>query len=64
MRDPEVRTILRRSQPPLRRFWPAVAFGVLSAGSAVALLGVSAWLDHARVRTAVVDLHLGRASSG
>ena len=44
MRDARVRAILRGSQPPLRQFWPAVAFGVLSAGSAVALLAVSAWL--------------------
>ncbi len=44
MSDTEVRGVLRRAQPPLRRFWPAVAFGVLSAGSAVALLAVSAWL--------------------
>ncbi|WP_426521115.1 thiol reductant ABC exporter subunit CydC [Diaminobutyricibacter sp. McL0618] len=44
MRDARVRAILRGSQPPLRQIWPAVAFGVLSAGSAVALLAVSAWL--------------------
>ncbi len=44
MRDARIRSVLRGSQPPLRRFWPAVAFGVLSAASAVALLAVSAWL--------------------
>jgi ATP-binding cassette subfamily C protein CydC len=44
MPEARVRSILRDSQPPLRRFWPAIAFGVLSAASAVALLGVSAWL--------------------
>ncbi len=44
MPDARARSILRASLPPLRRFWPAVAFGVLSAASAVALLAVSAWL--------------------
>ncbi len=44
MRDERVRSILRGSQPSVRRFWPAVALGVLSAGSAVGLLAVSAWL--------------------
>jgi ATP-binding cassette subfamily C protein CydC len=44
MRDARVRAVLRGSQPPPQRFWPAVAFGVLSAASAVALLAVSAWL--------------------
>ncbi|WP_441798553.1 thiol reductant ABC exporter subunit CydC [Leifsonia sp. RAF41] len=43
--DPaEVRRILRLAVPPARRLWTAIAFGVLSGGSAVALLGVSAWL--------------------
>ncbi|NEN06506.1 thiol reductant ABC exporter subunit CydC [Diaminobutyricibacter tongyongensis] len=44
MRDARVRAVLRGSQPPLRRFWSSVAFGVLSAASAVALLAASAWL--------------------
>ena len=30
--------------PPLRRFWPGAAAGLLSEASAVALLAVSAWL--------------------
>ncbi|MDR6970444.1 thiol reductant ABC exporter subunit CydC [Leifsonia shinshuensis] len=42
--DPEVRRILRLALPPARRLWAAIALGVLSGGSAVALLGVSAWL--------------------
>ena len=40
----EVRRILRLAIPPAARLWTAIAFGVLSGGSAVALLGVSAWL--------------------
>ncbi|MEV8215518.1 thiol reductant ABC exporter subunit CydC [Leifsonia sp. NPDC077715] len=40
----EVRRILRLALPPAGRLWTAIAFGVLSGGSAVALLGVSAWL--------------------
>ncbi|MGH1548864.1 amino acid ABC transporter ATP-binding/permease protein [Leifsonia poae] len=43
--DPvEVRRILRLAIPPAGRLWTAIAFGVLSGASAVALLGVSAWL--------------------
>ncbi|MFF1879047.1 thiol reductant ABC exporter subunit CydC [Leifsonia sp. NPDC058230] len=38
------RRILRLALPPARRLWVGVAFGALSAGSAVALLAVSAWL--------------------
>lgn len=38
------RRILRLALPPARRLWVGIAFGVLSAGSAVALLAVSAWL--------------------
>jgi ATP-binding cassette subfamily C protein CydC len=38
------RRILRLALPPERRLWAGVAFGALSAGSAVALLAVSAWL--------------------
>ena len=38
------RVILRSARPPLRRLLPALAFGTLSAGSAVALLATSAWL--------------------
>lgn len=40
----EVRRILRLAVPPAGRLWTAIGFGVLSGGSAVALLGVSAWL--------------------
>lgn len=40
----DARRILRLALPPARRLWPAVALGALSGGSAVALLGVSAWL--------------------
>ena len=36
--------VLRMSLPAPRRFWPALASGFLSEGSAVALLAVSAWL--------------------
>ncbi len=38
------REVLRDAMPPLRRFWPGAAAGLLSEGSAVALLAVSAWL--------------------
>ncbi|WP_348787772.1 thiol reductant ABC exporter subunit CydC [Leifsonia sp. NPDC080035] len=38
------RRILRQALPPARRLWAAIAFGALSAGCAVALLAVSAWL--------------------
>ncbi|MFF1632964.1 thiol reductant ABC exporter subunit CydC [Leifsonia sp. NPDC058248] len=40
----ETRRILRLALPPFRLLWRGVAFGVLSAGCAVALLAVSAWL--------------------
>ncbi|WP_431247855.1 thiol reductant ABC exporter subunit CydC [Leifsonia xyli] len=40
----EVRRILRMAIPSPARLWTAIGFGVLSGGSAVALLGVSAWL--------------------
>lgn len=36
--------VLRLALPPARRLWAAIALGALSGGSAVALLGVSAWL--------------------
>src|SRR5689334_9228117 len=43
--DPaEVRRILRLAIPSPGRLWAAIGFGFLSGGSAVALLGVSAWL--------------------
>ena len=43
--DPaEVRAVLRLAQPPVRRFAPGLAAGVLSALFAVALLASSAWL--------------------
>jgi ATP-binding cassette, subfamily C, bacterial CydC len=38
------REVLRGAMPPLRRFWPGAAAGLLSEASAVALLAVSAWL--------------------
>jgi ATP-binding cassette subfamily C protein CydC len=44
MRDARVRSVLRAAEPPIRRSWTAVAFGVLSALSAVALIAASAWL--------------------
>ncbi|MGH1523225.1 thiol reductant ABC exporter subunit CydC [Leifsonia sp. L25] len=40
----QTRRILRLALPPARRLWAAIALGALSGGSAVALLGVSAWL--------------------
>ncbi|MDN4615219.1 thiol reductant ABC exporter subunit CydC [Leifsonia sp. F6_8S_P_1B] len=40
----DARGILRQALPPARRLWGAIALGALSALSAVALLGVSAWL--------------------
>lgn len=42
--SPGARRVLRLALPPLRRLWAAIAFGVLSGGSAVALLASSAWL--------------------
>jgi ATP-binding cassette subfamily C protein CydC len=39
-----VRRILRLAIPSPGRLWAAIGFGFLSGGSAVALLGVSAWL--------------------
>ncbi len=38
------RPVLRASMPSWRRFWPAIALGVLASGSAVALLATSSWL--------------------
>lgn len=38
------RDVLRGAMPPLRRFWPGAASGLLSEASAVALLAVSGWL--------------------
>jgi ATP-binding cassette subfamily C protein CydC len=40
----EVRRILRLAIPQAKGLWAAIALGALSGGSAVALLGVSAWL--------------------
>jgi len=42
--DSQRRTVLRLAQPPIRRFIPGLAAGVLSAVMAVSLLAVSAWL--------------------
>lgn len=36
--------VLRGAMPPMRRFWPGAAAGLVSEASAVALLAVSAWL--------------------
>ena len=38
------RAVLRDAMPPLRRFWPGAAAGLVSEASAVALIAVSAWL--------------------
>ena len=40
----EVRRILHLAIPQAKGLWAAIALGALSGGSAVALLGVSAWL--------------------
>ena len=40
----EERSVLALAQPPLRLFVPGLLLGILAAGSAVALLGTSAWL--------------------
>lgn len=40
----DVRTVLRLAQPPLRSFTPGLILGIFSAGAAVSLLAVSAWL--------------------
>ncbi len=40
----EEMTVLRLSQPPLRRFLPGLGLGLLSALCSVALLATSAWL--------------------
>ncbi|QJA00695.1 thiol reductant ABC exporter subunit CydC [Leifsonia sp. PS1209] len=42
--SPGARRVLRLALPPVRRLWSAIALGVLSGGSAVALLASSAWL--------------------
>jgi len=42
--DTETRRILRSALPPAGRLWGAIGLGVLSAGSALALLACSAWL--------------------
>lgn len=47
-----VAALLRLAQPPFARFWPGLLWGVLSAGSAVALLAVSGWLI---VSASIVD---------
>ncbi len=38
------RGVLRLAQPPLRRFFPGLLWGVITAAAAVALLAVSGWL--------------------
>jgi ATP-binding cassette, subfamily C, bacterial CydC len=42
--DARTRDILRRAQPPARRFSLAVLTGIGTAGSSIALLAASAWL--------------------
>lgn len=42
--DTETRRILRSAIPPAGRLWGAIGLGVLSTGSALALLACSAWL--------------------
>ncbi|MGO4692304.1 thiol reductant ABC exporter subunit CydC [Glaciibacter sp. 2TAF33] len=44
MSRPDTPQILRLAQPPVRRFAPGLAAGLLSAMSTVALLAASAWL--------------------
>src|ERR1700733_13953272 len=65
MRDARVRSILRGSQPPLSRFWPAVGFGVLSAGSAWLIPRASEQPSLIFISVAVVAVRafaLGRAA--
>lgn len=40
----ELKQVLSLAQPPLKNFAPGLIFGILSAGAAVSLLAVSAWL--------------------
>jgi ATP-binding cassette, subfamily C, bacterial CydC len=40
----DVREVLKLAQPPFTKFAPGLIFGIFSAGSAVSLLAVSAWL--------------------
>lgn len=40
----DVKEVLRLAQPPLNKFAPGVIFGIFSAGAAVSLISVSAWL--------------------
>lgn len=40
----DVKQVLRLAQPPLKNFAPGLIFGIFSAGAAVSLLAVSAWL--------------------
>ena len=47
-----VRDVLRRAQPPVRRFLPGLIWGALSSAAAVSLLAVSGWLI---VSASIVD---------
>lgn len=47
-----MRQVLRLAQPPARRFWPGLIWGMLSATAAVSLLAVSGWLI---VSASIVD---------
>lgn len=40
----DVKQVLSLAQPPLKSFAPGLIFGIFSAGAAVSLLAVSAWL--------------------
>lgn len=40
----DVKQVLSLAQPPLKSFVPGLIFGIFSAGAAVSLLAVSAWL--------------------
>ena len=51
-RSERVRDVLRLAQPPFRRFFPGLIWGVLSAAAAVSLLAVSGWLI---VSASIVD---------
>lgn len=40
----QAQSVLRIAQPPIKAFAPGLIFGIFSAGAAVSLLAVSAWL--------------------
>jgi ATP-binding cassette subfamily C protein CydC len=60
MPSPDLARVLRLAQPRARWFLPGLAAGVLSAGSAVALLASSAWLiTRAAEQPPILFLSLG-----